>query len=159
MRAWRLTALLLAVLCSAQLLSCGQTGGSVETGKTDGSETTTDTGSAETEYPELEAEDFGGIEITFLVVEPNEVNNRLREINVTEENGDILNDSVFRRNVIIEDKYNIKFEVVEANVADSISKVVNSGDDSYDVALGGIGNSYASAGKGYLLDLNDVPYV
>lgn len=158
-RAVRFTALLLAILCTVQFFSCGQTGDSGETVTTVGGETATDTESVGTEYPELEAEDFGGAEITFLVVEPNEVNNRLREINVTEENGDILNDSVFRRNVIIEDKYNIKLEVVEANVADSISKVVNSGDDSYDVALGGIGNSYASAGKGYLLDLNDVPYV
>ena len=158
-RAVMLTALLLAVLCAVQFFSCEQTGESGNTGKQEGNGTTTDTESVGTEFPELEAEDFGGAEITFLVVEPNEVNNRLREINVIEENGDILNDSVFRRNVIIEDKYNIKFEVVEANVADSISKVVNSGDDSYDVALGGIGNSYASAGKGYLLDLNEVPYV
>ena len=142
-----MTALLLAVLCAVQFFSCEQTGESGNTGKQEGNGTTTDTESVGTEFPELEAEDFGGVEITFLVVEPNEVNNRLREINVTEENGDIMNDSVFRRNVIIEDKYNIKFEVVEANVADSISKVVNSGDDSYDVALGGIGNSYASAGK------------
>lgn len=158
-RAVMLTALLPAVLCAVQFFSCEQTGESGNTGKQEGNGTTTDTESVGTEFPELEAEDFGGVEIMFLVVEPNEVNNRLREINVTEENGDILNDSVFRRNVIIEDKYNIKLEVVEANVADSISKVVNSGDDSYDVALGGIGNSYASAGKGYLLDLNDVPYV
>ena len=158
-RAVMLTALLLAGLCAVQFFSCEQTGESGNTGKQEGNGTTTDTESVGTEFPELEAEDFGGAEITFLVVEPNEVNNRLREINVIEENGDILNDSVFRRNVIIEDKYNIKFEVVEANVADSISKVVNSGDDSYDVALGGIGNSYASAGKGYLLDLNEVPYV
>lgn len=126
-RAVRFTALLLAILCTVQFFSCGQTGDSGETVTTVDGETATDTESVGTEYPELEAEDFGGAEITFLVVEPNEVNNRLREINVTEENGDILNDSVFRRNVIIEDKYNIKLEVVEANVADSISKVVNSG--------------------------------
>lgn len=159
MRARRLTALLLAVLCAAQLFSCGQTGDSGETGTTDGGETTTETESAETEYPELEAENFGGAEITFLVTEPNDVNNRLREINVTEENGDILNDTVFRRNMIIEDKYNIKLAVVEGYVTGEIGKVVNSGDDSYDIALGGISDSYASAGKGYLLDLNDVPYV
>ena len=158
-RAVILTAFLLTFLCVAQFFSCAQTGESGNTGKPDGGGTTTDTESVGTEYPELEAEDFGGAEITFLVMKPNEVNDRLREINVTEENGDILNDSVFRRNVIIEDKYNIKLGVVEANVADSISKAVNSGDDSFDAALGGIGDSYASAGKRYLLDLNDVPYI
>lgn len=158
-RAVMLTALLLAVLCAVQFFSCEQTGESGNIGKPDGGGTTTDTESVGTEYPELEAEDFGGAEITFLVVEPNEVNYRLREINVTEENGDILNDSVFRRNVIIEDKYNVKLEVVEANVLSSINKVVNSGDDSYDVALGTIVDSYGSAGKGYLLNLNDIPYI
>lgn len=159
MRAWRLTALLLAVLCSAQLLSCGQTGGSVETGKTDGSETTTDTGSAETEYPELEAEDFGGAEITFLVVEPNTVNYNLEDVNITEENGDILNDAVYKRNIIIEDKYNIKLSVVEAHVSGALDNAVNAGDDLYDVALGSLIDTYVSAGKGQLLDLNDVPYI
>ena len=74
-RAVRFTALLLAILCTVQFFSCGQTGDSGETVTTVGGETTTDTESVGTEYPELEAEDFGGAEITFLVVEPNEVNN------------------------------------------------------------------------------------
>ena len=156
----RLISLLLSFLCAAQLASCGQSG--------DTGETTTDTdissddptdseSTADTEY--LEAEDLGGAEITFLVQYPNDLNYRLREINVTSENGDILNDAVYKRNVIIEDKYNVKLNVVESDVAGSVDKAVNAGDDSYDVVLGSIISSYSSAGKGYLLDLNDVPYI
>ena len=85
------------------------------------------------------------------------------------ENGDTVNDAVYRRNTIIEDRYDIKINEINirgeasggnGNGAQTIIKSVMAGDAEYDAAMIGTYDVSALASKGYLLDLNsEVPYL
>ncbi|MBE6613127.1 MAG: hypothetical protein E7632_11610 [Ruminococcaceae bacterium] len=99
------------------LASCGQEASSDDTTATTGSVTgeSTDAVAEQPHYLTLEA-DFGGKTFTMLGVASKEhpfFQNF--EIYVEEENGDVVNDAVFQRNQIIEEKYNvtIKQDLVE----------------------------------------------
>ncbi len=86
-----------------------------------------------------------------------------------EQTGELINDAVYLRNKIIEDRYNI--EINEINIrgqasggngagAQEITKIVAAGDKSYDAAMIGTYDVSNLALKGYLLDLNSqVPYL
>ena len=85
------------------------------------------------------------------------------------ENGDTVNDAVYRRNTIIEDRYDIKINEINirgeasggnGNGAQTIIKSVMAGDAEYDAAMIGTYDVSSLASKGYLLDLNsEVPYL
>lgn len=91
------------------------------------------------------------------------------DFHAPELNADLINDAVYTRNKIIEDRYNI--QINEINVrgqasggngagAQEISKVVAAGDKSYEAAMIGTYDVSNLALKGYLLDLNaQVPYI
>ena len=106
----RKTALLLAallVVCTA----CGETATGVDTTapaleSTEPSETT-----IAPDDPLLPHKTFGGQTINFLVIDQSHnANNYSQEIYAEEENGDALNDAVYRRNELLKEKYNIKID-------------------------------------------------
>ena len=116
----KLTCLLLALLASgSSLLSCGESGDTVgEQNTADPAVTET---AAETEAPAaltlLPEADYGAHDYRILLLEEDD---RYVDI-MTEgmENGDIMNDLVFRRNRAVEEKYNItNFPVAGAASAD-----------------------------------------
>ena len=55
--------------------------------------------------------------------------------------GEVINDSVFRRNKTVEDRFNINIKTVDSNAsdisthADAVKRAVLSGDDAFDIAL------------------------
>jgi len=78
-----------------------------------------------------------------------------------EETGDIVKDSVYSRNLTVEERFNIKLEA--DYVADPITKLRNTvlaNEDVYDVILGGSITMGTSSLQGHYLDwYNDLPYI
>lgn len=87
------------------------------------------------------------------------------EIYAESENGDLVNDAVYRRNTTIEDKYNVKITqhlVTNAtfpNSVEELNKAVLSGDDLYDLAFCELRYIGVPAQDGYFYDLNQVEYI
>ena len=105
-----LSALLAAILLAT--VSCGGTssGGNETTpsAATD-SGTTTEETAAPDPLSSLRKEDFGGRAYTMLGVSDSSMSALApNELNATELNGDIVNDTVYNRNRKIEDIYNVK---------------------------------------------------
>ena len=108
---------------------------------------------------QLPAEDFDAAEIRIVAYHtPDWANFWMEEVT-----GDVINDAVRQRDIIIEDHYNVKFVNIIAdggNINGMITKAVSSEDDAYDVGM-----TMMSAGVntlapgGYLYNLSDVPHL
>ena len=123
---------------------------------------------AEEPGPDLPEMDFGGAEIKFLVKEEGGVGRWTSvEIAVEELNGEVINDAVYMRNIIIEEKYNTKIrqEYMMAggqNAFDMfrrINTLVMASDDTYDVVIPTLEDSARMAQEGLYTDLNALPYI
>jgi len=87
------------------------------------------------------------------------------EIDAEKENGEVVNDTVFRRNTIIEDRY--KVEIVELydesigfdRMADFLKKAILTQEDLYDLAFVAMNQCGAMARSGYFYDFNKVEYI
>ena len=77
--------------------------------------------------------DYGGYEFTLL---NGNVSYTYRFVTAEEENGDIMNDSIYRRNIAVEDALNIKIrENVTDNPQSDYMNSITAGDNAFDVAL------------------------
>lgn len=152
--------ILLLILSFSYLLSCtSDTGADVAV--TEGV-TETETAVAETELlPELPDQDFGGEEIRFLV--RSEVFHwywSSKEICSEKENGEVINDAVFARNIWVEDTYNCRIgEHRSDNPINDANKAVNAGDDVYDVFMINMQENSGLAQKGGLSDFKKMEYI
>lgn len=73
--------------------------------------------------------------------------------------GNIVDDSVFRRNAALEEKYGITIEQVEFNdVSQEIRKTWSSQDDTYDLAMPRLNQVAGLMQSGQLHNLFDLPY-
>jgi len=89
------------------------------------------------------------------------------EMGVDEENGDIVNDAVFRRNKAIEDRFDITIDVIkipgiwgkEASFNNTVKNSVKAGDNAYDLIAGYAAAVTPLATDGVLLNWNKVPYI
>ncbi len=136
----KITALILAsvMLLSALALlaSCGETGktevttvAEAETEKT----TTAETEPAETE-PTFPVADYG--QQTFTVYARTSGGSYEAKYMITEEDGDVVNDATFKRNCMVEDKYNVKIGLKEAEApSGTIAKDISAGSIDYDIIL------------------------
>ena len=151
MKKLKITAFLLAVLMIiGGLVSCGDKKPADNTGNTQDSTVAGATDPAENNgeptteariLPDIpEREDFGGHVFTVLshreesddwfAPVPREI---LAEVQDAEEP---INDAVYRRNVILKDRYNIDFKIVDnTDEAGILKKVVGAGDDIYDAVI------------------------
>ncbi|MDD4774239.1 MAG: hypothetical protein PHZ09_11675 [Eubacteriales bacterium] len=78
------------------------------------------------------------------------------------ENGDAINDAVYRRNVKLEEKYNFEIIFTPMEVANHVNLINNSvlaGDNIYDTALMHTQNCASLVLKNAILDLNTVEYL
>ena len=105
----------------------------------------------------LPAADYNGH--IFRVMHENQENQQVDIETVGEENGDVLNDLVFRRNTLVEDQYNIKIEAHNdsmGNVNTIIQKQVQAGLTEYDLYFQNCTGISVATG-GYLYNLYDMP--
>ncbi len=114
---------------------------------------------AESFDPNLEAVDYGGQRIGILTRKTDNYCRQLDDISAEAEDGNALNDSIFRRNSKIMEKYNIVFDVLVGEVTSIAKKDVQSGTGEYDILLNGITDNVGLAAEGYLLDLASLPHV
>jgi hypothetical protein len=84
------------------------------------------------------------------------------EIFAESETGDILNDAVYNRNRIVEEKFDIKIKKISASfssIADNLSKSVMGGEDAYDAVLQTTGAIATAISNNYLTEIVDLPYI
>ena len=152
------------LLISALLatVSCGSSGTTDSEGKTSGSETTTET-IVETTAPDplssLRKEDFGGRAYTMLGVSDSSMSALApNELNATELNGDIVNDTIYNRNRKIEDIYNVKITAETKPSGEILSLVKSSvlaGDCPYNLVWPRMGDGSRLATSGVLANFYD----
>jgi len=80
-----------------------------------------------------------------------------RDVASEEETGDPINDSVYKRNVYLEDKYNFKIkQIAKENVGTDLKKSIGAGDEMYDMIESPMREAPGFAQSGYFLDMNEV---
>lgn len=164
------TLLLLASMLSAAMISCGDstanTPAQTEDNPADPGEVVETT--AETEELDaleqrmlvddgLEDTDFGGR--TFRILGDEEYEDYYI---IPEETGDVLDDSVFLRNAVVSERFNV---VIEANVFDegrltgTLKNSVMAGDDEYQLFAGHIIYAGNVVGQGIYYNWYDMPHI
>ena len=163
MKACKLPALLLAALL---LASCGDS----TAAPTDGS-TAADTAAPETaavteaipteadEHP-LPEVDMNGMPFRILNYNQQTLTWALIDQVVDEENGESINDEIFRRNSRISEKYNVVFaETEDENVPTTYRKVLMSGEDLYEIGMPYDSQTAALYSDGLIRSWDCLPYV
>lgn len=113
-------------------------------------------------YPKLPEADFEGYEFRFFTKGPAYEEWANEDIVAEEENGEPINDAVYQRNSVIEDKYNVKLVAVpsaNANMFADAKKVISAGDDAYDAMTLNMYDTSKLAAAGYLTDLKTIPNI
>ncbi len=103
----------------------------------------------------IEKKDFGGRE--FKAVSTNQSNNQV-DIVAEEENGDILNDLVYRRNTQFEEMYNVKIQASGmdyGSINQIAMKAAQAGDNPYDLYMTNF-TAYTLATGGYLIPWSSI---
>ena len=163
----RTLSLSLALMMLLLSVSCGDTSsnGGNDTTASGGSEqnTASDTEAPKSLLDDLGEKDFEGRTFTFL----DSNGNPAAHVNIPgdSENGDIINDSLYERDIYIEDRYNVKIDYIETNDSNlgcaNVKNSVLAGDSEYDFimsrAMGGCLDSLATDGS--LANLCDIPYL
>jgi len=139
-----------------------------QTQNTDDIDATETTAEAMTKTVEIQPElpenmDFGGFDFRILVryyASENHTAYQARDIYAEEENGDPINDAVYRRNRYVEDKYNCNItQVLADNHQSRLSNSVKSGSDDYDLYYTVFYDYATDVTKGNFANLNDFPHI
>jgi len=108
--------------------------------------------------PDLPEADFGGAVINFLVKgEQHHWYWCSKEIVAEAENGEPVNDTVYRRNRYLEDKYNFNITEYRSGSPESdAQKAIRADDPVYDVLMVGLSTGANFAQNGYLVNLYSI---
>jgi len=104
--------------------------------------------------------DLGGFTFRIYVRDTESANTAWAIIDSNEENGDLINDAVYKRNTMLEDKYNFRIELIETGTNDkntiikNVQTMVSAGDDFADIVVGSLKNAARVAQDGYFMDVN-----
>ncbi len=118
--------------------------------------------------PDVPADaDFNGHTFTFLITGNTENNWQKNDFHAPEENGDVFNDARYRRNLAVEERFNIKIATDEqygqtkgaGSGYKTIEKSVMAGDTAYDAGMIAGYDCATLAYSGLLYDLCDLPYI
>lgn len=145
-------------------LSCADQGKDGKTDSTDSGKASDDATTEEVRRePDLPYTDCKGADFTYLARNPDGASYREIYIYAESENGEVVNDAIFRRNRQIEDKFNININMIpyipDEMVANEVSKYVLSDDSTID-AVSYKSQALAPLGlDGYLADFNELKYV
>ena len=154
------------ILMNLYVTSCAEAASnSGETTATAASETESETTALVAEIPDDAY--FDGHTFTFLITGNTENTWEKNDFKAEEENGEVLNDARFKRNLAVEDRLGITIETVEnygsAFGAGSgylaFQTCVMAGDTSYDAGMIAGYDCATLACGGYLYDLNTLPYM
>lgn len=151
------TALILAALLTLSVFSCSEA--SPDTVST-GMQTSNAESSAEG-MPEIPYDRYDGYEFRVMAPSDSQYSSGLEFVSESE-NGDILNDAVYKRNRLVEERFGtevVTVSVPEAEMVNMFNQSVMSGDDSFDMAALFVSNMYSLISNGYCHKLSDLEYV
>ena len=104
--------------------------------------------------------DFDGETINVVEHDRSDQSFILAEIFSEGEDGDLINDTIYRRNLLLEERFNIKINTIRNNnVGGTVQNAVLANDKSYDVVIGPIIALRGLYTNNLLLDLNTLPHV
>ncbi|MCL2814557.1 MAG: extracellular solute-binding protein [Oscillospiraceae bacterium] len=111
--------------------------------------------------PNLPDMNWQGKEITFLVRGPAFQEWESQDIAVEEENAEPVNDAVYKRNAILEDRYNFKIKKTGAggDIQTQAEKSIKAGSNDYFVTMCNTQETNNMAMKGYLNDLSKIQHL
>jgi len=113
--------------------------------------------------PNLGAADFGGYVFRVLnrtTTSPDSIDWIPRDVYAEEMNGETINDAVYQRNLYLEDKYNFKISQIfwdSAEITKYIAKIIQAGDDLFDVTYPNFANAPVLAQEGLFVNLHTIP--
>ena len=147
-----LLAFLMAVSATVGMVSCGES--EENPGNNDGTRDETQADETLSVYDQLEKEKFNR---TFTILNRSDMKD---DFDIEALTSDVLDDSVYERNSVIERDYGVTFEYFYQDGYDAvntqISTQVNGGLDEYDIAIGHKYTFTNCAQNNYLLDLGSV---
>ena len=155
-----LSLLLIIAMLAANSAACGSTDapaadGTAAADDTPAAQTTADPNARDTS--DLPDTNLGGFNLRVLLATPTAAAQTMYIVAPDEENGDVLNDAVFRRTSRTGEKYGFTVEnIYAAKVQDTLKTSVLAGDDEFDVALPQIPYATPLITQGILRDLYDV---
>lgn len=152
-----ITLFLIAAL-AAGTLSCGGGSGGSGAGK---DTTAPEPKLKDTFTPEMKAElGLDGYEFNVFLREKSQKWSN-RDVYAGEQNGEVLNDAVYNRNMFLEDTYGFKIKVgYSANTqASELDTMILAGDDTYDAAFPMGRTAAGTAQSGGLVDLTTLKYL
>ncbi len=159
----RLTSVFLSLLLAFSAVACGEAAGTPsgadDTSAADiaASETTVDPNSVS----DLPASfDLGGYTLRVARQEQEAIKWALNTFAPESENGEVLNDAFFRRNLTVGEKYNFSIEetITSADPFNDVNKSIMAGDDVYDLMLSVLSNT-GKAYTGNFMDFNEIPNI
>ena len=149
------------VLLMSLLLSAAACGNDTPSGNSGDNTTASDSSSVTTAFekikPNLPEANYEGYTFTFYGTDA-----ELKFQFCEEENGDTMNDAVYKRNRAVSDRFNVEFEFVECGDnkgMDAMTSVI-AGDDVYDVIMPTGRYAFQYGMQGLALDWNtDLPWI
>ena len=119
--------------------------------------------------PELPEANYGGYEFRILNTTQEALHWMTVQLVAEEETGDVLNDEIYRRNLIIEDRYKIRLKETAVGgtavgagmgaVRDQARKSILSNSDEYDLVMAGTAVAFDMMKQGMFLDFKGIPYI
>lgn len=106
--------------------------------------------------------DFGGESVNFMIVDNSFDFYTSKEIYSEEQNGELFNDSVYERNIIVEELLNVEIKatpIASASAYSTAQKSLTAGDTEYDVVMPYMNETIQLAQTGLLYDLNMMKYI
>lgn len=156
-----LSVLLLLSICLASFSACG--GGSGKTSDTTAGNGAGADNAAESTDSELKSDlpdvNYNGYEFRLLNGNTSTWMT-IFKVTAEAETGDTLIDSIFRRNMNVEDKYGVKISEISTTSARSdVQKSILAADNAFDVSLMIMADSFATALAALSVEYDDIPYV
>ncbi|MBE6611940.1 MAG: hypothetical protein E7632_05570 [Ruminococcaceae bacterium] len=155
---FRFVSLLLALLTASGAVSCGSAEGTEDTLSALSSDEAVQEGYA---YPDV---NYGGY--TFRILNYDTIWACKMAVDITEQNGDVLDDTIYARNRSVEEKLNFKIEEIRlaapdwsktGMIIDTMRQSVMADDDDYDVGYLPLSFGSSILTEGYLVDLKTMP--
>ena len=153
-----LIALLASVSCGGEAQPQNET--TVSSDTTEPTEVTT----ARIE-PDLPDKRWDGYEFRVLTKGDTNVHWKSKDIAASEENGDVINDAVFKRNLAVTDRFGVTFTDIASssgtwNLSSPARTSIMAGADDFDMIAGAPSEVVKNlAPDGLLMDLSDIPYI
>ncbi len=111
--------------------------------------------------PDLPEDTFDGYEFKILMKGKDYVEWASQDIDVESINGEVINDSVYNRNLYVEDKYKVTITGIEGktSMGSDVRKIVTADEYAYDFVTANMYDTSTLATQGNIIDLNTVPWL